>query len=277
MENLAREIILRAKKDVFGSSIGDFVAPFKGDGLDFAEINDYHLGDDVKKINWKASAKSNSLKVNVFNEARELNIILIFMISGSINFGSVKLKQDVIAEILAILAYSSLKNKNRLWTLFFDNKELELFLPTKSEAIVYEIIKSTLNINVIGKKADFKNLCDYINTKFKQKSLIFLISDFYEKIDLSQIAHKNEVYALMIRDRLEEYPLLDGEFELVDGTNLRSNEFVLNKQVAKKYQKLLFKHDEKLIEHFLKHGINYGKIYTDDDLFLKLSSILKAK
>ena len=105
IENKLKEILLRVKKQVFSGNIGNTLSTFKGTGLDFYEIKDYTIGDDVRKINWKSTAKSSSVKVNVFNEERELNIIVAYMVNGSINFGTKRIKQDVMAEVC--LLYTS--------------------------------------------------------------------------------------------------------------------------------------------------------------------------
>ena len=126
------------------------------------------------------------------------------------------------------------------------------------------------------KEINYKKFCDYVNTTMKQRSVIFVVGDFYGDVDLSEIAYKNDLYALIVRDRLEEYPLLNGEYELVNATNLKSSEFNITKNVAKKYKELLDLQDEQLKEHFLKHRITHGKIYTDDDIFLRLSQIIKG-
>jgi len=276
MDKVAKEILLRAKKDVFSGNLGNINTSFKGDGLDFSEIKEYSYGDDVRKINWKSTAKSNELKINIFNEERELNIIIAFMVSGSINFGSIKLKQDIVAEILTILSFSATKSANRVWGMLFSDKMEKLFEPTRSESIVYDILEESIKFDCIGKKTDFNAFCDFINGVLRRKSLIFIIGDFWEDVDLSMIAHKNEVYALIVRDRLEEYPSLNGEFEFVSPNSLNSNEFTINKEIAKRYNDLVKLKDKKLKEHFLKHQIAYGKIYTDEDVFMRLSEIIKG-
>ena len=275
MNQVAEEILLRARKDVFSGNLGEHLTTFKGDGLDFREIRDYVHGDDIRKINWRATAKGSGLKTNVFNEERELNIVLAFMVSGTINFGSVKLKQEVVAEILALLSYSALKGHNRLQSQFFSDKSEIFFEPSKSDTIIYNIVENAIEIDTLGKEVDYKKFCDFVNGVVRQKSLIFLIGDFYGDINLSDIAHKNEVYALIVRDRIEENPILNGEFNLVDPNSLASNEMSINKSVAKEYQKLIQEHDRKLKEHFIEHQITYGKIYTDDNIYLRLSEIIK--
>ena len=276
MNQVAQEIILRARKDVFSGNLGEHLTTFKGDGLDFREIRDYEYGDDVRKINYKATAKGAGVKTNVFNEERELNIVLAFMVSGSLHFGSVKLKQDVAAEILALLSYSALKGNNRLQSQFFSDKSEQFFEPTKRDFIIYETVQCAVSLEAIGKEVNYQAFCDFVNSVVRKKSLIFMIGDFYGDVDLSEIAHKNEIYAIMVRDRLEEYPYLSGEFELIDPNSLESNELTLNKKVASEYQKLIIEHDDKLKEHFFEHQITFGKIYTDEDIYLRLSDIIKG-
>jgi len=275
MNQVAQEILLKAKKDVFSGNLGEHLTAFKGDGLDFREIRDYDHGDDIRKINWKASAKGAGIKTNVFNEERELNIVLAFMVSGSINFGSIKLKQEIVAEILALLSFSALKGHNRLQSQFFSDKSELFFEPSKSNTIIYNIVENAIEINTLGKEVNYKNFCNFINGVVRQKSLIFMIGDFYGDIDLSEIAHKNEVYALIVRDRIEENPILNGTFELIDPNSLETNKITLNKSTAKEYQKIIREHDNKIQEHFLEHQITFGKIYTDEDIFLRLSEIIK--
>jgi uncharacterized protein (DUF58 family) len=276
MRAAAQEILLRAKKDVFSGNLGNHLTTFKGDGLDFREIREYQHGDDIRKINWKATAKSGQTKTNVFNEERELNIVLAFMVSGSIHFGSVKFKQEVVAEILALLSFSALKGHNRLQSLFFEKKIEKFFEPTKSDSIVYNIVESAIEFECVGREIDYQAFCTFVNSVVRQRSLIFMIGDFYGEVDLSEIAHKNEIYALIVRDRFEENPQLFGEYELVDTNTLQSSEMTLNKQVANEYKKLIQEHDAKLCEHFLHHQITFGKIYTDEDIYLRLSEIIKG-
>ena len=273
METKVKEILLRAKKAVFTGNLGNNLTAFKGDGIDFAEIREYNFGDDVRKINWKATAKTGEVKVNEFNEERELNISLVFMVDGGINFGTVALKQDIMAELMAMVSYSAISNGDRLNTLFFSDKLERKFKPSKNLGVVEEYVRSALEINPIGKKADYSALCDFLNSTFKQKSIVIIIGDFYGDIDLSTIAHKHQVYALIVRDRFEEYPAIDGEYTLIDPATLKGEDIMLSKSSAKAFKKELEKQDAKLYEHFLEHRVNYGKIYTDEELYIRLLQI----
>ena len=215
MDTKLQELLIRAKKDVFSGNLGDNLTTFKGDGLDFREIKEYEIGDDVRKINWTATAKTNSTKINIFNVDKELNIVIIFLVSGSMHFGSVKMKQETASEVVAHLAYSAIKNNNRLSSLCFSSKE-ETFVPSsKNESTVYQTTKEVLNIDCLEKQIDYKKLCDYINATIKNKALIFLVGDFYGEVDLSSIAYKHEVYSFIIRDKFEEYPYIKGEYDFI--------------------------------------------------------------
>ncbi len=276
IETLVKEILLRAKKEVFTGNLGNTLTAFKGDGIDFAEIREYNYGDDVRKINWKATAKTGDVKLNVFNEERELSIIVAFMLSGTINFGTVRLKQEVMAELLALLSFLAIKNADRLSTLFFSDDVVKFIKPTKSMGVVEESLREALTLDPIGKRADFEAFCTYLNATTRQKSMILLISDFYGEIDLSTIAHRHQIYALMVRDRFEELPQIEGEFTLVDPVSGQSVSAELSPAVAQAYQQMVRAQDEKLYAHFLEHKITYGKIYTDEDLYVRASQILKG-
>jgi uncharacterized protein (DUF58 family) len=277
----AKEIVLRAQKDVFGGNIGDNITTFKGDGLDFCEIREYQDGDDIRKINWKATAKSsnpNDVKVNVFNQERELNIQVVFLASGSMEFGSVKFKQEVATEVLALLSFSALKNNNRLQILFYDDDIIKHYPPSKNDFVVYDSVSSMLELDCLGKSIDYSSLCDYINSTSKAKSLVFLIGDFYDTdIDLSQISHQHEVYTINIRDRFEEYPYISGQYNLKDTNTLDNTNIFMDKSLAQKYQKTVIQNDNIINEHFVNHQIKSGKIYTSDEIYLRLSQIIKDR
>ena len=199
---------------------------------------------------------------------------MAFLVSGTINFGTVKLKQEIVAEILAILSYSAIKHNNKLQTVFFTQKDEQFFPPTKNEGLVYEILEKSLSFDVLKKKVDYKKFCDYINGTIREKSLIFIVGDFYGEVNLSEIAYKNEVYALMVRDRFEEYPYISGDYNFIDPSDFLSLDINMSKSVANEYKKLLDLQDKKTKEHFIQNRIKFAKIYTDDDVFLKLSEKL---
>ncbi|MFK5881244.1 MAG: DUF58 domain-containing protein [Sulfurospirillum sp.] len=276
IRNRLKEILLKVKKRVFTGNLGNTLSTFKGTGLDFSEIKDYVIGDDVRSINWKATAKGLGVKVNLFNEERELNVIVAYLLNGSINFGVKRTKQDAMAEAMGFLSYSALKNSDNLTTLFFDEKLEKLFKPTKKLGVLEDTLGYALSFDAIGKSVDYGAFCHFINSSIKKRSLIFLIGDFYGDVDLSTIFHKNEIYALIVRDRFEENPQFTGDISLVDPVTLSEDDISLDSSSLKEYKRLLKQSDDKLYKHFLSHKIKYGKIYTDDDIYMKISQITKG-
>jgi len=277
MQERAKEIILRAKKNVFTGNLGNHLTSFKGDGIDFAEIRDYNFGDDVRKINWKATAKSGELKLNEFNEERELHIVVACMISGGLNFGTNRLKQDVMAELVALLGFSAIANSDRFELILYSNRVERHFKPTKSSGIVEAGVEEVLSINPIGKKADYRSFVNYIQSRLKKRAVVIILGDFLEEnIDLSSLI-RHQLYAIKIRDHFEEeLNLLQGDIRLINPTNLESMEVTINKSVIKDYQKELLAHDTRLKEHFLEYRVISSTIYTIDDLYLRAVQIFKG-
>lgn len=276
IRNRLKEILLKVKKKVFTGNLGNTLSTFKGTGLDFSEIKDYVIGDDVRAINWKSTAKGLGVKINLFNEERELNVVVAYLVSGSINFGVRRMKQDAMAEALGYISYSALKNSDNLTTIFFDEKMEKLFKPTKKLGILEDLIGHALSLDAVGHSMDFESFCTFINSSIKKRSLIFLIGDFYGAVDISKISHKNEVYALIVRDRFEENPSFGGDISLVDPVSLSEDDLNLDSSSLKEYKKVLQEQDDRLFEHFLAHKVKYGKIYTDDDIYMKISQITKG-
>jgi len=268
------EILIKTRRNIFGQNVGGNPSLFSGNGLDFKELREYDINDDVRKINWKVTAKAQRPFVNLFNEERELNIMVVFMVSGSIYFGTKRFKQELMAEILALISYSSLKSDDRLSTLLFSDKE-KFFMPsTKKMGSLHVTLEEALKLNPLGEVSDFNTLVDFINQRVKKRSLLFIISDFYGDVDLS-LLNKHEVFAVMVRDRFEESPKLFGQMQLLDANTLKSSDMSLSKGVLKGYKKELKAHDDALLEHFSQHRIATTKIYTDEDPFMKLSQMFR--
>jgi len=268
------EILIKTRRNIFGQNVGGSPSLFSGNGLDFKELREYDIGDDVRKINWKVTAKAQRPFVNLFNEERELNIVVAFMVSGSIYFGSRRFKQELMAEILALLSYSSIKSDDRLSTLFFSNKEEFFMPPTKKMGSLHITLEKALGLDPLQKESDYRAFVDYVNERVKKKSLIFIVGDFYGDIDLS-LLNKHEVFAVMVRDRFEEAPKLSGEMELIDPNTMEPQEFMLSPKLIKAYQKELEMHDKELMAHFDQHRIKHTKIYTDEEPFVKLSNLFR--
>ena len=163
----AREILVKTRRKIFSQNLGNNATAFVGNGLDFSELREYHFGDDVRKINWKATAKATTPYINLFTEERELNVVLAFMSGGSICFGSKRLKQEVMAEVFALLGYSMMKNSDNMTTIFFSNKEEYFRKSTKNIAALNALVPVALSLDVLDKEVDLGAFSDYLLSRLK--------------------------------------------------------------------------------------------------------------
>ena len=276
IQEAAREILIRTKRKIYSSNLGNNATAFVGNGLDFSELREYHFGDDVRKINWKATAREQRPYINLFTEERELNIVLAFMIGGGIAFGSRRIKQETMAEVLAILGYSAMKNSDNITPLFFSDHEEFFRKPTKNISALHEIVPAALEADAMRKRVDYAAFCDYVMHRIKRRSVLFIIGDFQEeKIDLSTLSARNEIYAVIVRDRFEESPKFGGAIDLIDPATLGSGSFDFDERMLRRCEAEVASHDKALAEHFLAHKIAYTKIYTDEDPWYKLNNLVK--
>ena len=275
IDEIAREIFIKSKKRIFNQNLGNNATTFIGNGLDFHELREYCIGDDVRKINWKASAKEGKFYINLFTEERELNIISAFMSSGSISFGSKRIKQELMSEILTILNFSAIKNGDSVKSLCFSDRENYFKNESSKISSLYDTLSKIIKLDTRGKKVNFKKFSEYILSHFKEKSIIFIIGDFFEDVDLTLLSEKYEIFAIIVRDKFEEDPKLDGIIDLIDPNNLSTTKFDFNQTMIDNYKKKIENRDKKVIEHFLEHRINWTKIYTDEDPFYKINNLVR--
>ncbi|WP_353662724.1 DUF58 domain-containing protein [Hydrogenimonas sp. SS33] len=275
MKTKVNEIIIRTRRRLFGPNIGNNISAFQGNGIDFAELKEYTYGEDVRKINWKVTAREQKPYINVFNEERELNIVVGFLMGGSIYFGSRRQKQEVMAEILALLGFSALKNSDRVTNIFYDTDVVRWFKPTKSMNTIHAALEYALDTEVLGRRSDLQGFADFLLRSIRQRSIVILLGDFYEEADLSYLGARHELYAVTVRDPFEENPAFWGETELMDPETMARFSLEASGATRAAWRKWLKAHDEKFALHCTKHRIRHTKIYTDEDPFLKLRELMK--
>jgi len=273
LEYKLKKIAIKSKRKIFSEISGNNLSHFEGEGFDFVELREYHFGDDVRKIDWKVTARKQKPYIKIFKEEKELNIVIISLLNGSMYFGSKQFKQDVAAEVYALLAFSAIKNGDNFSSIVFSDKEENFIKPTKKIYGVYEGLKNILNFNPLGKIIDYKSLVSYILKRIKRKSIIFLIGDFVGDVEISRLCKKHEVVSLIIRDKLEEKPPAFGFLNLYDPEKAKMNQMDLNKSNMEKYKKLIIKNDDKLYKHFIKNRVRFTKIYTNNDPFIQISKL----
>ena len=270
MNKAVKKIILKTKKQVYGDMLGNNASIFQGEGFEFAELREYVYGDDVRKIDWKTTAKLAKPFVKIYKEERELNVVVVSMLSGSTYFGTVKQKSDVIAEVIATLGFSAVKNADLFSHMVFADRLYDLSKPSKKLFSVHKAVEDIVGFDPIGKEGDFSALVDTLHNRLKKKSLLFIVSDFVGEIDLKVLSKKHDVFAVMVRDRFEENPSELGYLRLIDMETKQSFEGDVDSGTLKNYKKALHDNDEKLYKQFKKQGVRFTKIYTHEEPALKL-------
>lgn len=187
---------------------GEYHSAFKGRGMSFSEVRDYQYGDDVRNIDWNVTARTGTPHVKIFEEERELTVMLLIDMSPSSYFGTVnQLKNEIITEICAVLAFSAINNNDKVGVAFFAN-EVELFIPPKKgKQHILRIIRELINFEPKGRGTEIGATLEYFNNLVKKRSICFIISDFlsmgYES-PLRIAARRHDVIGVNVIDPREE-------------------------------------------------------------------------
>jgi len=211
----------RLSNNIFG---GEYHSAFKGRGMTFSEVRNYQFGDDVRTIDWNVTARYNEPFIKVFEEERELTLMLLVDISGSELFGTENaLKKNIVTEISATLAFSALQNNDKVGLILFSDN-IELYIPpSKGKTHVLRIIRELIEFKPSSKKTNISKALEFLIGVIKKKSIAFILSDFiadnYEKT-LKIAANKHDVTGIRIYDKMEEtipnlgiVPMYDQETE----------------------------------------------------------------
>ena len=203
---------------------GEYHTAFKGRGMAFSEVREYQAGDDVRLIDWNVTARYNNPFVKVFEEEREMTVMLLIDVSASGNFGTRKqLKRELATEISAILAFSAIKNNDKVGVIFFSDRVEQFIPPKKGKTHILRIIREVLAFKPTGRKTDISEALRYFNSVIKKRSICFILSDFmsnpFQK-PLKIASKKHDIIALRIHDIRENtlpnvglVPMQDAETE----------------------------------------------------------------
>lgn len=275
MKKNTKRLLIKARRNIFGELAGNNISLKSGDGFDFYELRPYSYGEDVRRIDWKRSAKMNEHYVKLFHEEREIQILIVPILTGSLGFGLKRLKQDVVAEIVALLGFSALKNGDRYSIITCKQNQITATKLTKKEAFLYSEVENIMDENLLGLATSYENIKDFIAKRYKKRSLFVFVSDFWEIPSFHLLAKKHEVVAINVRDRFEESPKPLGQIRQIDPNNLTISNIFLDKNAIKNVEKKVVEFNKELNSSFLKQGIRVQKIYTQDNVFGKLSHFLR--
>ncbi len=261
---------------------GEYHSAFNGRGMAFSEVREYQYGDDVRNIDWNVTARLNHPYVKIFEEERELTVMLLIDVSGSNNFGThVSLKKDMIAELAAVLAFSAIQNNDKVGVIFFSNKIEKFIPPKKGSTHILRIIRELITFEPENTDTDIAQALKHFTNVIKKRSTTFIISDFYDRNfdePLKIAAKKHDLVALRIADRNEQSLPQMG---LVNFFDQESQKRICidtsDESVRKAFAKAYTEHEEQLQNIFTKYGIDNTLILTDDDYVKPLMKLFKMR
>ncbi|MCW3071494.1 MAG: hypothetical protein JWO44_1384 [Bacteroidetes bacterium] len=261
---------------------GEYHSAFKGRGMTFSEVREYQPGDDIRTIDWNVTARFNHPYVKVFEEEREMTVMLVVDVSASGEFGTQKqLKQDVITELCAVLSFSSLQNNDKIGVIFFSDKIEKFIPPKKGKTHVLRIIRDLIEFRPAQKKTDIRLALKYLSSVIKKRSIAFVISDFMDNDfrDALKIANKkHDLIALRIYDKREqELPdvglikLADAETGAIKWVNTS------DKKVRTQFAVNAKKREDLLKDIFNKSGVDTATISTSESYIVPLTNLFKRR
>jgi uncharacterized protein (DUF58 family) len=265
-----KDLEIKSKKITTHLFTGEYHSAFKGKGMHFREVREYIAGDDVRFIDWNVSARFSHTFTKVFEEERELTLMLLIDISASNYFGTlVAQKKDIINEMAAVIAFSAITNNDKVGAIFFSDK-VEKFIPAKKgrQHVLY-IVRELLAFEAKSTATDLNEAIRYFNNNIKQKSIAFILSDFldteYEN-DLKVIGKKHDVIGLKVYDKMDMQLPDVGLLQLQDAETGKTLWIDSSNPVVRmNYQQHFLEGSEKVKRTFRKAGSDLLHVRTDDD------------
>lgn len=261
---------------------GEYHTSFKGRGMTFSEVRQYQYGDDVRAIDWNVTARYNEPFVKVFEEERELTMMLIVDISGSESFGTKnQQKRDMVTEIAATLAFSATQNNDKIGLLLFSD-QIELFIPPKKgKSHVLRIIRELIEFQPKSKKTDLSQALKYLSSVLKKKAIVFLISDFMTKDyehTLKIASKRHDVTGIRVFDQREESIPNIGIINMLDAETGETLVVDTNsKSVRQDYEKYYSENVAYFRDIFSKCGAGIISSRVDESYVTKLLGYFKAR
>ncbi|CAL2057737.1 DUF58 domain-containing protein [Tenacibaculum sp. 190524A05c] len=269
----------RLSNHIFG---GEYHSTFKGRGMTFSEVRQYQYGDDIRAIDWNVTARYNEPYVKIFEEERELTMMLMVDVSGSELFGtSTQFKKDTVTEIAATLAFSAIQNNDKVGLILFSD-QIELYIPPKKgKSHVLRIIRELIEFKPKSRRTNINEALKFLSSVMKKKAIVFMLSDFvdenYER-NLKIVGNKHDLTGIRIYDKFDEeipnlgmVPMLDNETSEVKLINTSS------KSVRTKYKANALRLKDEFETSFKKSGLGTINVRVDESYVKKLLGYFKNK
>lgn len=262
---------------------GEYHTAFKGRGMIFSEVREYQPGDDVRDIDWNVTARHNKPYVKVYEEERELTLMLLIDVSGSEDFGAKGVeKKELMAEIAATLAFSSLQNNDKVGVIFFSDKIEKFIPPKKGKKHILLIIREIIDFTPESRGTDINIALEFMTNAIKKRASAFILSDFIDSHDYSHamtMANKrHELTAIQVYDeRDSKLP----DIGMIHVSDLETGEVrwidTSSKRVRKAYEKNWYECQQVLAGNTMRSGVDLAQIRTDEDYVKALLGVFRKK
>ena len=267
-------------KNIFA---GQYHSAFKGRGMAFSEVREYQYGDDIRDIDWNVTARQSSPHIKIFEEERELTVMLLVDVSGSREFGTInKTKQEMITEIAATMAFSAIQNNDKIGVIFFSDRIEKYIPPQKGKKQVLAIISELINFQPVERGTDINKVLKYITNAQKKRCTTFLISDFIDDRDFQKALtianNKHDIVAIQVFDPREtELPPV-GLIKMKDAeTGEEMWVDASSKKTRERYASWWKENQHKAIDAFNKSRVDTVSIATNEDFVPALLNMFKKR
>lgn len=262
---------------------GEYHSAFKGRGMTFSEVREYQYGDDVRNIDWNVTARHNHPYVKVYEEERELTVMLLVDVSRSRLFGAVgEEKREMIAEIAATLAYSAITNNDKIGVIFFSDKIEKFIPPKKGKKHILLIIRELLDFTPESHGTDISVVLRYFTDALKKRCTTFLISDFIDSHDYSKqltiACNRHDIIAVQVYDK-RDASLPDVGFMRVTDLETGASRWIdtSSSKVRKTYNKWWYERQQAMTETLRHCRVDFASIATDEDFVQSLMALFKNR
>lgn len=258
---------------------GEYHSAFKGRGMTFSAVREYQYGDDIRDIDWNVTARHNRPYVKVYEEERELTVMLLVDVSGSKNFGAVGVeKNEMMAEIAATLAFSAIQNNDKVGVIFFTDKVEKFIPPKKGRKHILLVIRELLNFKPESRGTNIGNVLEYLTSALKKHCATFLISDFIDGNDyykaMSIASRKHDLTAIQVYDKREAtlpnvglMKVEDAETGAVKWVNTSSA------SVRNAYKKWWYERQQTMNNTLMRCNVDIASVATDEDYVKSLMAL----